>query len=48
MAVIQDDHMNFEKIRTKIIEYKDKNSASLKSIYDKLAGAKGTINLQSL
>lgn len=48
MAVVQDDHMNFEKIRAKIVEYKDKNSATIKSIYDKHAGANGTINLQSL
>lgn len=48
MGVLQDDHMNFEKIRKKIIEYKDKNNASLKSIYDKHAGSQGTINLQSL
>lgn len=45
MAVVQDDHMNFEKIRTKILEYKDKNSTTLKSIYDKYSGGNGSINL---
>lgn len=48
VAVVQEDHMNFEKIRAKIIEYKEKNGSTLKSIYDKYSGTKGTINLQSL
>ncbi|KAL4486335.1 hypothetical protein ABPG72_007121 [Tetrahymena utriculariae] len=46
--VILDDHMNFEKIRQKIIEYKGKKDRTIKSIYDQYAGPQGSINLHSL
>ncbi|EGR32198.1 hypothetical protein IMG5_092650 [Ichthyophthirius multifiliis] len=47
IAVIQDDHMNFNKIRQKIIEYKEKKGKSIKTIYDQYAQG-GSITIQSL
>ncbi|EGR31560.1 hypothetical protein IMG5_107100, partial [Ichthyophthirius multifiliis] len=46
-SVILQNHMNFEKIRAKILEYQEKNEKSLKTIYNQYS-SNSSININSL